>query len=251
MQSTRLTTRLPRTLKIVKVPASTCTTRKMSLFPRFVSHDFPRFVANDFAPVWRLLDDYANQSISARNGDSATQRRSFNPRFDVREVEGAYELKGELPGVDQKDVEIEFPDQQTIVIKGSTGYSREQGTPQAQTQEQEQAEAVEATPSETSHQATVEDEPEIIESNPEAAESAEPTPAATPETQVQQASASQVTQPSGHYWVSERYTGSFQRSFGFPAPVDTDNAKATLKNGVLEVTIPKLQKAGIKRIAIQ
>lgn len=229
----------------------------MSFFPRFVSHDFPRFVASDLTPVWRLIDDYANQTVSARNSDCspARQYRSFNPRFDVREVEGAYELKGELPGVDQKNVEIEFPDQQTVVIKGSTSYSRDQGQPQTQEPAATAAEAApEATPSETSHQPTVEDEPEIIESNPDAETGSvtpvEQTPASTPETQVRPVSKQQEVD-TGRYWVSERYTGSFQRTFSFPAPVDTENATARLRNGVLEVNIPKVQKTGIKRINIE
>jgi HSP20 family protein len=46
--------------------------------------------------------------------------QTFTPRFDVTEVENAYELYGELPGLEQSDVTIEFSDAQTLVIKGKT-----------------------------------------------------------------------------------------------------------------------------------
>lgn len=246
MQNTRICTRLPHALRIVKAPVAT-STRKMSLFPRFVSHDFPRIVNSDFAPVWRLLDDYANQVVSARHADSPLQS-SFNPRFDVKEVQAAYELKGELPGVEQKNIEIEFPDQQTIVIKGATGYSREETSPAETEAESEETASVQ------SHQATVEDEPELIDAAEaeSTADTPQQTPAETPVTQaVQPAQKSTPPSSTSKYWLSERYTGSFQRTFTFPAPVDTENAKAKLRNGVLEVTIPKIQKAGIRRINIE
>lgn len=232
----------------------------MSFLPRFVSHDYPRIVSSDFAPVWRLIDDYANQAVSARNSVRSRGRRqpqTYNPRFDVKEAEGAYELKGELPGVEQKDIEIEFPDQQTIVIKGSTGYSREEAqapTAQEQTQASPEAET-EATPSEHSHSATVEDEPEIIDAAEASSttETAQATPEATPEAapQAQVAKPATPVAPTSRYWVTERSTGSFQRTFAFPVPVDTDNVTARLRNGLLEINVPKVQKAGTKRITVE
>lgn len=38
---------------------------------------------------------------------------------------------------------------------------------------------------------------------------------------------------------TERRHGQFQRSLGFPGPVDPDGLTATYKNGVLTVTVPK------------
>lgn len=45
------------------------------------------------------------------------------------------------------------------------------------------------------------------------------------------------------YEYRERRTGAFYRSVSLPAPIDTDNSKATYKNGVLEIRMPK---TGIK-----
>jgi len=45
------------------------------------------------------------------------------------------------------------------------------------------------------------------------------------------------------YYRLERSYGSFRRSFDLPAEVQTGKAKASFKNGVLEVRIPKTEEA--------
>lgn len=40
---------------------------------------------------------------------------------------------------------------------------------------------------------------------------------------------------------SERFYGAFARTIAFPVPVDSTQAKATFRNGLLEVTAPKRQ----------
>lgn len=42
------------------------------------------------------------------------------------------------------------------------------------------------------------------------------------------------------YHVSERRFGSFRRSFALPKTADIDKVQATMKNGVLSVTLPKM-----------
>jgi HSP20 family protein len=42
------------------------------------------------------------------------------------------------------------------------------------------------------------------------------------------------------YHVTERAYGAFQRAIPLPCTVDTDNAEATYKNGVLTISLPKL-----------
>ncbi|WP_135213057.1 Hsp20/alpha crystallin family protein [Vitreimonas flagellata] len=51
---------------------------------------------------------------------------------------------------------------------------------------------------------------------------------------------------------SERFYGRFERRMALPAQVDEDRAKASFKNGVLTVTLPKLEttKPTTKRIQI-
>ena len=49
---------------------------------------------------------------------------------------------------------------------------------------------------------------------------------------------------------SERFVGNFARSFNLPAWADASRIDANYKNGVLEVTVPKTEKARPKEIDI-
>jgi HSP20 family protein len=46
-----------------------------------------------------------------------------------------------------------------------------------------------------------------------------------------------------NYFRSERSHGSFSRSFRLPKEVQTDRAKATFNDGILEINIPKTEEA--------
>ena len=54
-----------------------------------------------------------------------------------------------------------------------------------------------------------------------------------------------------NYHRLERSYGSFQRSFSLPSQVEASKIKATFKNGVLTVDLPKSEKARPKEIAIK
>ncbi|KAL4749628.1 hypothetical protein BDW72DRAFT_177821 [Aspergillus terricola var. indicus] len=132
--------------------------------------------------LMRALDDFS----SPANRSLGNQFMAYAPRFDLRETKDSYHLDGELPGVEKKDLDIEFPDRNTLNIRGHTEAS----------------------------------------SSKEGAEST--------------------------WWCVERSTGDFRRSFNFPTPVDCDHVDATLKNGVLSITIPKSEEAPTgKRIDIK
>ena len=160
----------------------------MSLFQPFPT------TSNDvgFAPLFRFLDDY-DVHRSSRDSQSGLSAPSYtrSPRFDVRETKESYNLDGELPGTLQKDIEIEFSDPQTLIMKGTS--EREYHTPDSN------------------------DDSDL-----------------------------------GHrYWVSERSTGEFQRSFKFPTRVDQDAVKASLRNGILSVTVPKATAPTPKKITVE
>jgi HSP20 family protein len=55
----------------------------------------------------------------------------------------------------------------------------------------------------------------------------------------------------GHYSRVERVTGKFSRTFTLPENVQTDAIKAQFKDGVLELTIPKVAKAEPRKIEVQ
>jgi HSP20 family protein len=49
----------------------------------------------------------------------------------------------------------------------------------------------------------------------------------------------------------ERIYGAFTRSFSLPTTVDSSKIQAVYKDGVLEVTVPKLEAAKPKKVQIQ
>lgn len=54
-----------------------------------------------------------------------------------------------------------------------------------------------------------------------------------------------------NYYVSERWAGSFTRSLSLPPGVDAEKIKASFKNGVLEVHLPKTKEAKGKKIEVK
>ncbi|HKK44224.1 MAG TPA: Hsp20/alpha crystallin family protein [Balneolaceae bacterium] len=50
---------------------------------------------------------------------------------------------------------------------------------------------------------------------------------------------------------NERYFGSFKRSFMLPAAITDEKIKATFKDGVLHVSIPKAEKSKRKSVTIE
>lgn len=55
----------------------------------------------------------------------------------------------------------------------------------------------------------------------------------------------------GHYSRVERVSGKFVRTFTLPENVQTDAIKAQFKDGVLELTIPKVAKVEPRKIEVQ
>ncbi|KAL4879301.1 30 kDa heat shock protein [Aspergillus karnatakaensis] len=185
----------------------------MSLFRTFPN-------SGDFSPLFRLLDDYDNHRSSRGQGQTSSIR-SFAPRFDVRESNDAYHLDGELPGIPQKDIDIEFTDPQTLVIKGRS--EREYHSSKDNTAEQAQ-------------------------SNNQAHASGESSEVAKSSTE-KQVSKNKAEKP--RFWVSERSVGEFQRTFNFPTRVAQDDVKASLKDGILSVVVPKAAAPTSRKISIQ
>lgn len=202
---------------------------------------FSRFPAGEFAPLFRLLDDYATHTTSRSFGPSLSGVRSFQPRVDVKEMKDAYEVQAELPGIDQKDINIEFTDATTLSIKGRTERSREEGTRPSNLIEG-QADQARITEGENGYnKASVEAEATVSGA----------VPAKTTVAENEMIPTEQDKTDSSTYWFSERSLGEFHRSFSFPNRVDQDNVKASLKNGILSILVPKAAAPGAKRITIE
>jgi len=229
MQSLRTTIRrVPQQLNRVSKPVTTrsfaTTPATMSLFPRFTQ---------EFAPIFRLFDEYDRQAF--RDVDRQFQSiRSFTPKFDVKETKEAYELHGELPGVEQKNINIEWTDNNTLTVSGKHEHVREEGQRPTAIEGGQEQKKIE------SHQPTVEDE---------SAESLNKDTQVTK--QPQQHDIAKKEEPKHKYWVSERSVGSFHRSFAFPARVNQDAVKASLKDGILSIVVPKSTAPQTRKVNIE
>ena len=53
------------------------------------------------------------------------------------------------------------------------------------------------------------------------------------------------------YVYRERRSGSYYRAITLPSPVDPDNTKASYKNGVLEIKMPKIEVKKKKPIEVE
>ncbi len=53
------------------------------------------------------------------------------------------------------------------------------------------------------------------------------------------------------YYASERNYGAFARTIALPVEVDSEKAKASFKNGILELVIPKREESKPKEIKIE
>ncbi len=61
----------------------------------------------------------------------------------------------------------------------------------------------------------------------------------------------QTEQKKNGYLVKERRNSSFARSFVLPKDADRDKIEASFKNGLLELSIPKLPEAQPKSITVK
>ncbi|KAK9477082.1 HSP20-like chaperone [Lipomyces japonicus] len=136
------------------------------------------------------------------------------PTFDVKETDKSFVLEGELPGVDKKDLELEFVDPQTLSVRGKVERSQETKV-----------------------------------AEPEPAASEQPAESSESSSSKQGAIAPRRTYTS---WTSERVYGEFSRAFRFPSRVNTEEVSASLKNGVLSINVPKFEPAPVttKKIEI-
>lgn len=204
----------------------------MSTFPRALYGEDPTFTN-----LFRMLDDFATYSREGQgtqdNNVRHVRQRLINPRFDMRETENAYELHGELPGIDREHLQIEFTEPQTIHIRGRVERNYTTGTPPT---------AVEGTQMSGA----------ITEGSENGHKDAEPAKEKrSSSTAVTQQERSETPKRHDRYWHQERSIGEFHRTFSFPTRVDESNVKANLDKGILHVTVPKAAKPETRRINIE
>ncbi|KAK9468385.1 HSP20-like chaperone [Lipomyces arxii] len=186
---------------------------------RFLRSTAPQELFYPSQRLMRMFDDpFFTQGFETPLASSlANTAFTRTPSFDVKETEKEFVLQGELPGVESKNLNIEFLDPQTLSVKGVIEKSHEYNQPT-------ETKAAEVAQADTlSEAATM---TEVAKSDKDTT----------------------VGKPT--YWASERVYGEFSRSFRFPTRVDPDNVSASLKNGILNVTIPKVGETPAKRIEV-
>ena len=181
-----------------------------------------------FSSLFRMLDDfdrYAGQHMQLGSTQGSAGGATFSPKFDVTERDKEYELQGELPGVTADEVEIEFTDDQTLVVRGHTERKHEEGD-RALLEGGEERKKIEGGAGAGKKEGTAAGKGKEAEG--EEGEEMRP-----------------------KFWLSERSYGEFSRVFTFPAAVDQDKVQAKFKDGVLDIKVPKAEKRGGKKINIQ
>ncbi|KAL4726675.1 hypothetical protein ACLX1H_005563 [Fusarium chlamydosporum] len=187
----------------------------MALFPRSLySSD------SSFHPLFRLLDDYDTYSRRDQQTHN-TGMIHWQPKFDICETPEAYELHGELPGMNKKEVNIEFTEPHTMVIRGKSERTYTSGTPPT--------DFVEGP---AMHGAIKGDGDDQNKPQP------------------QQSGAGAKQDNKTKYWLAERSVGEFSRTFTFPSHVDQDGVSASFQNGILSINVPKVKKHECRRVQI-
>jgi HSP20 family protein len=248
------------THRINKIVRLNTTARNMVFFPRFVAHEFAPALRGESNNIFSILDDYASLMANRSNVCAPSLVKptpTFRPRFDVKETKDAFELHGELPGIAQKDINIEFTDATTISIRGRTESVREEGrrhtaAVEPQPEQQKLADTIETESTSSSnnyHKASVEDE-EFTTITSEDTKADTPASSEAP-SQPQEVAQAQEQADAPNYWFSERSVGSFARSFSFAQRIDQDNVKATLRDGVLSIVVPKAAVPANRTISIE
>ncbi|KAK3326674.1 HSP20-like chaperone [Apodospora peruviana] len=205
----------------------------MSLWhPRTLSGLAHPTSAPGFSGLFRMLDDfekYAQSQVGAFGGTPTTGSGGLmiTPKFDVTEHDKDYVLQGELPGVPTENVEIEFTDPQTLVIRGHAEREHTAGDPSlariggaADTKKIESGGDKKKQPSAESKKT---EKKEGGDSKEESAPK---------------------------YWLSERSFGEFSRVFNFPSSVDQDKVEAKFRDGILDIKVPKMERKGTRKITL-
>lgn len=223
----------------------------------------PPSPAFDVDALLRLLDD--NEVPKGQPpGPSSLSGCTFSPKFDLKESKNTYELRAELPGLEQRDIDIEFIDAKTLIIKGSLAKVEdtkpnddednegpvdsegptENGGPAAiedKSDNKSDSSSSSASAASSSNHTTVEDwseeEPGITEISKKG--------------KGYRAIVKQNEESVYKYLIRECSTGKFKRTFTFPHKVDRSRVKASLKNGILTVVVPKQVKKGNERKKIE
>lgn len=185
----------------------------MSLTNRLFSEAF-----RDMQRAVSALDHPVLNTVGPLIGNRVGSQFFQYPAADLVETPKGYEVHADLPGFDKNNIKIEMPDSRTLILSGSVNEQHESKPDDDVSEKDATKEKADDT---TKEVATKNQENQVAEH-----------------------------EQKPHYWVNERVSGAFSRSFRFPSPVNTDNITATFKDGTLKVLVPKSAEEQPKKISI-
>lgn len=205
--------------------------------------------SGEFSSLFRFLDDYTDH-VTRRFDDSFSEfgrnmTSTFAPKFDIKETAEAYQLEGDLPGIEKEAIQLEFLDENTLQIKGRTERSFSSGNPSSDAKDITMTGAGPDSDNTVNSAST---------QNPTETSATEGTGTTNAVAKTESSSPAKTENTgNGRYWVTERSVGEFSRTFAFPSPINQEAVKASLKNGVLSITVPKklVEEPAARRITIE
>ena len=72
----------------------------------------------------RQLENWMDRAFSVSNGEGLERRLTLTPRMDIAETEKGYQLSADLPGLQDKDVDISVSND-VLTITGERSYEQE------------------------------------------------------------------------------------------------------------------------------
>ncbi|KAI9142716.1 HSP20-like chaperone [Paraphysoderma sedebokerense] len=197
---------------------------------------FPE-ISRDLQRAFRTLEDpFMDMATHGRRGrnflspfaalpslPSLAEQMGFKaPIVDLAETDKSYIIEAELPGIKKEDIDIEVLDDSTVVLKGKVESSREYGQPPSSTVQS--TSDVGDSSSGGGEVMKAEDKSKAVETSKEQDKT---------------------------FWTQERVFGKFQRVFSFPMKVDPNQIKATYKNGILSISVPKPEVTNRAKVKIE
>lgn len=185
-----------------------------------------------YSSLFRFLNEFDEYNHNPENKYLHGSIPRISPKFDVCELDDAYELHGELPGMNKDGLQVEFTDKQTLLIHGLVQRCYNYGTP---------SEGFLVLDSPSTSGDITEGKSELANTQTKSKES----------TKHDSNEARKADETSGFkYWIAERRVGEFSRNFTFAHQVDQDGVSAKLKDGLLTVRVPKTAKPSSRRVEV-
>ena len=174
-----------------------------------------RSLTTGYEPLFHFLD-----AFNSWDKGLSPNAWPVQPVFDIKEVDDAYELYGELPGITKENVSVEVVGPRTLLISGRFERTYETGKP----------------PSEILRDSRLVNEPHKEDG------------AASTDKTIASSEKKDDTDTS-RYWIAERKIGQFSRSFNFNQDIREEGSSATLKDGILNLRV--LKAGNMKKARIQ